>query len=177
MDQGDISLLVAGMGIAGTLFASLGTTWLQSRASQRQVRDQEAVDVRHRLREERQVAYAAVLDRLEEAGQALEPIMRIRIDPREHGESEIRDLWREENRALRALQRAVTTVAITGTEDIANLAQRIYDAAVARANTERVPMLSSDTRVIKFAEASGVLEEARSLFVGQARMVLGPPGE
>jgi hypothetical protein len=62
------------MGIAGTRAGALGGALIQGRIIRRQVRDQEAVDLRHRLQQERQAAFAAVLDRCSEIETTFNPI-------------------------------------------------------------------------------------------------------
>ncbi|WP_318205808.1 hypothetical protein [Streptomyces sp. SCL15-4] len=177
MDQGDAAVWAAALGIAGTLMGALGGALVQGRVIRRQVRDQEAVDIRHRLRQERQTAFAAVLDRCSEVETSFGPIIMARARPDWRDDADHRELWDPTNAALDALQRAVTAVAITGPDRMADLAATIHEAVTAKANTMRMPAASFDQRVRMYAEHSTLLEEAQRSFVQEARTVLGTPRE
>jgi hypothetical protein len=86
-------------------------------------------------------------------------------------------VWAPANAALEALQRAVTTVAITGPDRMADLAATIHEEVMAKANTMRMPAAAFDDRVRRYAEHSANLEEARRSFIREARAVLSTPGE
>jgi hypothetical protein len=171
MEQGDATVWAAALGIIGTLAGALGGTWLQGRSARQQAREQAVAQVTHRLREERQAAFAAVLDRCDQVEEALGPIITERIHSRQDGDS-YRELWTSANAALRALQRSVTAVAITGPDRMAELASAIHDAVLAQADSMRAPELPFDERTIAFARAGAALEEARRGFVQEARAVL-----
>lgn len=177
MDQGDAAVWAAALGIAGTLVGALGGALTQGGVIRRQVRDQEAVDVRHRLRQERQVAFAAVLDRCAEVETSFNPIIVARVSPDWRDEDDHRELWAPTNAALGALQRAVTAVAIAGPDRMADLAATIHEEVTAKANTMRMPAAAFDDRVRMFGEHSANLEEAQRSFIREARTVLGAPGE
>ncbi|GAA5029240.1 hypothetical protein [Streptomyces siamensis] len=101
MDQGDAAVWAAGLGIAGTLAGVLGGAYVQAGAGRKQVLDQETVDVRHRLREERRLAFAAVLDRCDEVVSALGTIIAARVQPDWCDEDNHRELWALANEALK----------------------------------------------------------------------------
>jgi hypothetical protein len=81
-------------------------------------------------------------------------------------------VWALANAALRALQRSVTTVAITGPDRMAELASAVYDAVLAQAESMRAPELRFDERTKAFAQACAALEDARRGFIQEARAVL-----
>ena len=171
MEQGDATVWAAGLGIIGTLAGALGGTWLQGRSARWQLIEQAAAQVKHRLREERQAAFAAVLDRCDQVEETLGPIIADRVHGRQEEDS-YRELWASANAALRALQRSVTAVAITGPDRMAELASAIHDAVLAQADSMRIPELKFDERTIAFAQAGAALEDARRGFVEEARAVL-----
>jgi hypothetical protein len=171
MKPEDATVWAAGLGIIGTLAGALGGAWLQGLSARRQLTEQAAAQVKHRLREERQAAFAAVLDRCDQVVEALGPIIADRGHGRQEEDS-YRELWASANAALRALQRAVTAVAITGPDRMAELASAIHDAVLAQANSMRVPELEFDERIKAFAQAGAALEDARRGFVQEARAVL-----
>lgn len=175
MDQGDAAVWAAALGIAGTLAGALGGALVQSRVIRRQVRDQEAVDVRHRLREERQAAFAAVLDRCSETEATFGPIIVARVQPGWDDDASHQELWAPANAALDALQRAVTAVAITGPDSMADLASAIHEAVRAEANAMRLPAADFAQRARMFGEHSTALEQARRDFIQEARAVLAAP--
>lgn len=90
-------------GHLGTPVGAIGDALVQG-FFKRQVSAQEAVDVRHRLRGERRTAFAAVLDRCDEAGETLDPVIIARASPDWCESDDHRDLWRPANDALAALQ-------------------------------------------------------------------------
>ncbi|MFI5977731.1 hypothetical protein [Streptomyces sp. NPDC051452] len=175
MDQGDAAVWAAALGIAGTLAGALGGAIVQGRLIRRQVQDQEAVDVRHRLREERQAAFVAVLDRCSEAEATFSSIIVARVQPGWDDDADHRELWAPTNAALEALRRAVTAVAITGPDSMADLASAIHEAVQAKANAMRLPAADFAQRVRMFGEHSTVLEQAQRNFIRQARAVLAAP--
>jgi hypothetical protein len=79
MKQEDATVWAAGLGIIGTLAGALGGAWLQGLSARRQLTGQAAAQVKHRLREERQAAFAAVLDRCDQVVEALGPIITDRV--------------------------------------------------------------------------------------------------
>jgi hypothetical protein len=172
MDQGDAAVWAAALGIAGTLTGALGGALVQGRVIRRQVRDQEAVDVRHRLREERQRAFTAVLDRCSEVEATFGPIIVARVQPEWDEGADHRELWAPTNAALAALQRAVTAVAITGPDLMADLASAIHEEVLAKANAMRLPASDFSQRTRMFGEHSTALEQAQRDFVQEARTVL-----
>lgn len=175
MDQGDAAVWAAGLGIAGTLAGALGGAFVQARAGRKQVLDQETVDVRHRLRDERRIAFAAVLDRCDEVTAALNPIIAARVQPDWRDEGDHRQLWAPANEALRALQRAETSVRITGPDEMADMALAIYTASLTQANALRDPSLAFDERTSQYAAASTHLSGTIQRFVNAARRVLAAP--
>ena len=177
VDQGEAAVWASGLGIVGTLVGALGGAVVQGLISKRQVRDQEAVDVRHRLRDERRAAFAAVLDHCDEVTVSLGPIIAARAHPDWRDDADHRELWAPTNIALRTLQRSVTTVRITGPRTMADLAQAIHDAALAKANAMRAPGLDCGQRTTHYGEAGADLEVARTRFVDMAHSLLGPPSQ
>ncbi|MFF3884086.1 hypothetical protein [Streptomyces sp. NPDC001914] len=175
MDQGEAAVWAAGLGIAGTLAGALGGAFVQARAGRKQVHDQETVDVRHRLREERRLAFAAVLDRCDEVTSALGPIILARVQPEWRDEGDHRGLWAPANEALSALQRAVTSVKITGPDEMMEHAAAVHDTLLAKANAMRAPGLNFAERTSAYAAASGELDVATQRFVDAARRVLAAP--
>ncbi|MFI0901625.1 hypothetical protein [Streptomyces sp. NPDC020983] len=175
MDQGDAAVWAAALGITGTLAGALGGALVQGRVTRRQVRDQEAVDVRHRLREERQAAFAAVLDRCSEVEATFGPIVVARAQPEWDDDADHQELWAPTNAALHTLQRAVTAVAITGPDLMADLASAIHEEVLAKANAMRLPATDLAQRVRMFAEHSTALEQAQHDFSQEARTVLATP--
>lgn len=175
MDQGDAAVWAAALGVAGTLAGALGGAIVQGRVLRRQVRDQEAVDVRHRLREERRAAFAAVLDRCSEAEATFSPIIVARTQPGWDDNADHRELWAPTNAALEALRRAVTAVAITGPDSMADLAAAIHETVQAKANAMRLPAADFAQRVRMFGEHSTALEQAQRTFIQEARAVLAAP--
>ncbi|MFF9704683.1 hypothetical protein ACF1FE_26380 [Streptomyces griseofuscus] len=175
MDQGDAAVWAAALGIAGTLAGALGGAVVQGRVTRRQVRDQEAVDLRHRLRQERQAAFAAVLDRCTEIETALTPVVLAYTCEGDWQGAADSVLWAPVDAALPALQRAVTAVAITGPDSMASRASAIQVAMLAKANTWR---LAEDflERARLFAENTRALEQAQRDFIQEARTVLDAPG-
>ncbi|WKX71289.1 hypothetical protein [Streptomyces sp. XD-27] len=175
MDQGDAAVWAAALGIAGTLTGALGGALVQGWAIRRQVRDQEAVDVRHRLREERQAAFAAVLDQCGEVEATFGPIVAARARPDWDEDADHQELWAPTNAALDALQRSVTTVTITGPDRMADLASTIHEEALAKANTMRLPAADFAQRLRMFVERSQALETAQHGFIREARAELDAP--
>jgi hypothetical protein len=173
MEQGEAAVWAAGLGIIGTLLGALGGAWLQGLSARRQLREQAAAQVKHQLRDERRAAFAGVLDRCDQVAEALGPIIADRVHSRLEEDS-YRELWASANAALRALQRAVTAVAITGPDRMAELGSAIYDAVLAQANSMRVPDLPFDERAKAFAQAGAAVENGRRSFVQEARAVLAP---
>jgi hypothetical protein len=173
MEQGEAAVWAAGLGIIGTLLGALGGAWLQGLSARRQLREQAAAQVQHQLRDERRAAFAGILDRCDQVAEALGPVIADRVQSRLE-EDAYRELWAAANAALRALQRAVTAVAITGPDRMAELASAIHDAVLAQADSMRVPDLPFDERTIAFAQAGAALEDARRRFVQEARAVLAP---
>ncbi|MFE1290871.1 hypothetical protein [Streptomyces sp. NPDC058751] len=154
---------------------ALGGALVQNRAIRRQVRDQEAVDIRHRLREERRAAFAAILDRCSEVEATFGPVIAARARPDWDDDADHRELWTPTSTALDSLQRAVTAVAITGPDHMAHLADAIHEEVRARANAMRLPAADFAQRVRMFAEHGTVLEEAQRTFIQEARTVLATP--
>lgn len=175
MDQGDAAVWAAALGIAGTLAGALGGAVVQSRASRRQIRDQEAVDVRHRLRQERQAACAAVLDRCAEVDATFPPIVVARARPDWDDQADHQELWAPTNAALRELRRCVTTVAITGPDRMADLARAMVEEVTAMANAMRMPAADLEQRVRVFGEHRTALARVTRDFVEEARAVLTAP--
>ncbi|WP_424857666.1 hypothetical protein [Streptomyces sp. SAI-170] len=175
MDQGDAAVWAAALGIAGTLAGALGGALVQGRVVRRQVRDQEAVDVRHRLRQERQAAFAAVLDRCGEAEAGFSSVITARAQPGWEEGADHRELWAPTNAALEALQRSVTAVTITGPDSMADLAAVLHEEIRAMANALRLPAADFAQRVRMFGEHKVALEQARRDFVQEARTVLAAP--
>lgn len=176
MDQGDAAVWAAALGIAGTLAGALGGALVQGRALRRQVRDQEAVDVRHRLRDERRAAFAVVLDRCREVEATFGPIVVARVRPDWDDNADHRDLFAPTRAALNALEQSVTAVAITGPDRMADLASAIHKEARAKANAMSRPAADLAQRVRMFGEHSTTLEAARHDFIQEARTVLAAPG-
>jgi hypothetical protein len=172
MEQGDATVWAAGLGIIGTLTGALGGAWLQGLSARRQLKGQQAAQVKHWLREERQAAFAAVLNRCDQVVEALGPIITARVQPDWEEHDSHRELWAPANAALRALQRSATTVAITGPDRMVELASAIHDAVLAQANWMRVPELEFDERTKAFAQAGVALEDACRSFAQEARAVL-----
>lgn len=175
MDQGDAAVWAAALGIAGTLAGALGGAVVQSRAVRRQVRDQEAIDVRHRLREERRAAFAAVLDRCHEVEATFSPIIVAHARPDWDDQAGHRELWAPTNAAMDTLQRAVTAVAITGPDSMADLASDIHEKQLAKANAMRLPAENFAQRVEMFGEHSTALKEVLHTYIREARTVLAAP--
>lgn len=175
MDQGDAAVWAAALGIAGTLAGALGGALVQGRVVRRQVRDQEAVDVRHRLREERRSAFAAVLDRCSEVEATFDSIIVARAQPDWDDGTDHRGLWAPTIAAVGALQRAVTTVALTGPDLMADLASVIHEEVLAKTNAMRLPAADFTQRVRMFAEHSTSLEQAQHNFIQEARTALSSP--
>lgn len=175
VDQGDAAVWAAALGIAGTLLGALGGALVQGRAIRRQVRDQEAADIRHRLREERRAAFVAVLDRCGDVEAVLPPVVAARARPDWDEEADHRDLWAPVNAALEALRRSVVTVSVTGPDSMAELSSAIHGEARAMANSLRLPAADLAQRVRVFGEHRAALETARRDFVREARAVLAAP--
>ncbi|MCX5097471.1 hypothetical protein OOK36_54420 [Streptomyces sp. NBC_00365] len=176
MDQGDAAVWAAALGIAGTLAGALGGALVQGRAIRRQVRDQEAVNIRHQLREERRAAFAAILDRCSEVEPTFGPIIVARARPDWDDDADHGELWTPTNTALDALQWAVTTVSITGPDHMAHLANAIHEEVRAKANAMRLPAAADlAQRVRMFGEHNTALEEAQRNFIREARTVLAAP--
>lgn len=175
MDQGTATVWAAGLGIVGTLGGALGGAYFASRSAARQVTEQEAVDVRHRVRDERRTAYATLLDQTDVVMAALDPIIVARFSPDWAEGQNRREMWAPANEALKALQRAVTAIAITGPDDMQDAAQAIHDATLRSANALRAA-LPYDEMSIEFAAGTTIRDAAREGFVEAARRVLGAPG-
>jgi hypothetical protein len=175
MDHETVTLWLTGLGIAGTLGAGLGSALIQRSIARRQVRDQEAADVRRSLRDERRAAYATVLDCCDEVDAALDPVIAARFQPDWDEDSNHRELWTPTNAALAALHRSVVTAEISGPQHIADLALAIYDSALEKANTMRSYGVAADERAIQFSSACGALDAARRAFVERAREALAAP--
>lgn len=175
MDQGEAAVWAAGLGIAGTLVGALGGAYVQARAGRKQVLDQETVDVRHRVREERRLAFAAVLDRCDDVTAALGPIIVARVQSNWRDEDDHRELWAPANEALNGLQRAATSVKITGPDALMVLADSVHETALAKANSMRVLGLDFDQRTSAYAAANRDLDAATRRFVDAARRVLTAP--
>ncbi|MGC4995255.1 hypothetical protein [Streptomyces sp. DT195] len=175
MDQGDAAMWAAALGIAGTLAGALGGALVQGRAVRRQAQDQEAIDVRHRLREERRAAFAAVLDRCHEVEATFSPIIVAHARPDWDDQADHRELWAPTNAAMDTLQRAVTAVAITGPECMADLASEIYAELLAKANAMRLPAMDLAQRAEMFGDHSAALKEALRNYIREARTALAAP--
>lgn len=175
MDQGDAAVWAAGLGIAGTLIGALSGALIAARSTRQQVKDQEAVDLRHRLRDERRAAFAAVLDRHEDVRVALDRVILSEILPERRASTDRREVWGPLNTALNAMQRAVMNVLVTGPNSMAQAAEAMHTAAVQQANTYRMPEMAADERAIRFAETTESLEEARNQFIDGAQKLTGAP--
>lgn len=170
MDQGNVVL--AALGIAGTLAGALGGPLLQARSARRQQRDQEAIEVRHRLRVDRQAAFAQFLDQGEVVRQALDQVMRlVLLEPSE----DRTEAWRTLNRSLAAMQRTAMSVAVYGPARMGELAEAMHDASVAQANPYRMPNLGTDQRAIEYSEAAARLQDLRREFIRRAQEAMAPP--
>ncbi|MFJ3672271.1 hypothetical protein ACIPSE_38025 [Streptomyces sp. NPDC090106] len=175
MDQGNAAVWASALGIAGTLLGALGGAFVQARSTRRQVADQEAADVRHRLRDERRAAYASFLDQRDAVQSELGPITTVRMSPEWREGIDRRELWAPANVSLTALQRCATTVAITGPDDMANLAQAIYEAMLQEADSLRHPGLALDEVLRRYGAASGIVDSLRDSFVAGAQKALAAP--
>jgi hypothetical protein len=134
--------------------------------------DQEQANVRHWLRDQRQVAFARLLERADGVTDSLGPIITARASPDWVEVADHRELWAPANEALNVLERSVAAVAILGPDNVATFAKTIYGSTLAKANTMRFPDHGFDDRVMRFAEAVTDLEQARTGFIEAARRVL-----
>ncbi|MBJ6614756.1 hypothetical protein [Streptomyces sp. I4(2020)] len=73
------------------------------------------------------------------------------------------------------LQRAVTAVAITGPDSMADLASDIYEKLLAKANAMRLPAMNFAQRVEAFGEHSTALKQVLQTYIREARTVLAAP--
>jgi hypothetical protein len=73
------------------------------------------------------------------------------------------------------LQRAVTAVAITGPDAIADLASDIYEKLLAKANAMRLPAMDLAQRAEMFGEHSAALKEVLRNYIREARTALAAP--
>jgi hypothetical protein len=126
MDQGTAAVIAAGLGIAGTLGGALGGTWLAGRTALRQVRVQEAADLRHKLRDERRAAFTSCVERRNEVIDNLGRATRAHL--RGDDQDSIDVLWEECRERLSMLQGAVAAVEIAGTDEAFLHAAAMADA-------------------------------------------------
>ncbi|MFJ8153915.1 hypothetical protein [Streptomyces sp. NPDC094468] len=183
MNQGDAAVWAAGMGIAGTLTAALGGPLLQARAARRQAREQEAVDIRHRLREERRAAYKAVLDACDGVQRAINVIIETLKASQQHQAIDRLALREQMDSALDRLYRAVTDVEITGPRRMGELAVSMLAAEDQQAAAWRPFLgiddgreLSVDESQAHGAQAIEALREARTEFILRAQQAMLPQG-
>jgi hypothetical protein len=174
LDQGTAAVIASGFGIAGTLGGALGGAWFASRAALRQVGAQEAVDVRHRLRDERRAAFSAVLDQCDAVAAAVNPVILARMATDTDPETR-RSAWNALNEALRALDRAVTAVEITGPDEVHRAAVAMHEAKYRGADSMRGPC-PADVSLMQFAQSATEFETARAEFIAAAREALQQPG-
>ncbi|MFI6440150.1 hypothetical protein [Streptomyces sp. NPDC050759] len=177
MDQGDAAVLAAGLGIAGTLAAGLMSPLLQAHTARRQSREQEAIDIRHRLREERRVAFAAVLDQGETVQRALSDFFGSRESEEHTSRAVTQSEWAHVTETLHALRRAATEVAVTGPGHMADLAETIHAEALRLSvATRRVLEAGDDPRAVPVMADTGTrLANARGEFVSAAQKAMAPP--
>ncbi|MFZ4203359.1 hypothetical protein ACOZE4_00575 [Streptomyces griseoincarnatus] len=166
MDEGNAAVIAAALGIAGTLFGSLGGAMVAARATRKQVRDQEGAEHRHWLRQERQTAYAALLDACRRGME----IIRVHLSS---GDEYLNDAVALE--ILSAALEARTVVAIVGPPDMDIKARELAECFVDTINSRR-DMVQSDGVVNSedrdFGRHFTRLDAARSAFVDGARDVL-----
>ncbi|TLS42108.1 hypothetical protein FE633_32540 [Streptomyces montanus] len=174
MDQADAIIWATALGIGGTLAAGLTGPVLQARASRRQARDQEAFQVRHRLRDERRVAFATVLDQCEAFRQSINAVIEAHLDLEWRSEDAYWELWQSTDAALDALRRAATNVAITGPAPMGELTDAVHAAAARQAGVWRM-RLDLDDRLVQNAQADSAFADARRQFIAAAEKILVPP--
>ncbi|MEV4033431.1 hypothetical protein [Streptomyces umbrinus] len=170
MDQGTVWL--AALGIAGTLAGALGGPMLQARSARRQQREQEAIEVRHRLRVDRQAAFAQFLDQGETVRQGLDRVVRLVLVETSEDRTEA---WRTLNAALAAMRRMTMSVAVYGPARMGELAEAMHEASVAQADVFRMPDLEADQRAVQFSEATTRLQDLRREFIRRAQEAMAPP--
>ncbi|MGW7359438.1 hypothetical protein ACWGI0_23090 [Streptomyces sp. NPDC054802] len=171
MDQGTAAVIAGGFGIVGTLGGALGGAWFASRATLRQVEVQEAVDVRHRLRDERRAAFSAVLDQCGVIEAAVNPVISTRLAPPSSPPELRRAAWDALNDALRALDRAVTAIEITGPDAVHRAAVAMHEAKYQGADSLRAST-PFDVSSMQFAQTVREFEAARAEFIAAAREAL-----
>ncbi|GGL13251.1 hypothetical protein GCM10010094_87720 [Streptomyces flaveus] len=174
MDQADAIIWATALGIGGTLAAGLTGPLLQARASRRQARDQEAFQVRHRLRDERRAAFATVLDQCEAFRHSINAAIEARMALEWRSEDAHWELWQSTDAALGALRRAATNVAITGPAPMGELADAVHAAAARQAGVWRM-RLDLDDRLVQNAQADSAFADARRQFIAAAEKILALP--
>ncbi|MFE9642669.1 hypothetical protein ACFYO0_00620 [Streptomyces sp. NPDC006365] len=173
MDQGNAIIWATGLGIGGTLSAGLIGPLLHARTARRQAQDQQAAQVRNRLRDERRAAFATFLDQCEAFRQSMNSFIEARMAVEWRIEVDNRQLWEPATAALGALRRTATNVAITGPAPMGELADALYAAAARQADVWRL-RLDVDDLLVQNARAEGALAEARREFIAKAEAVLAP---
>lgn len=165
----------AGLGIVGTLVGALGGGLLQARAVRRQVMDQEAAEVRHRLRDERKAAFISLLDKYEAFDQAITPLLMAHQTGETLVEDVAADVWRDVEEALVALGRARSEVDVAGTARISQLAEELQRSAEDQVRVMRVPDLPRQLRRSMLVPARSSMATTRYAIVREAQKSLAAP--
>ncbi len=182
MDQESATIWASGFGVFGTLAGALGGAYLQRRAAVEQVREQEGADIRSRLREERRVAFASVLTHSQTAITAANPVLPARNRPgwqtTEEGRAlpdDQNEMWLPVETEVLALQSAATTIAVTGPDDMADLATKVYMTTARRGYIAFRSTAEGDELVEELKTAMAEIQEARAQFIKRAQIILTPP--
>ncbi|WP_406467986.1 hypothetical protein [Streptomyces sp. NBC_01594] len=110
MDEGSAAVIAAALGIAGTLFGSLGGAFVAARAARNQVRDQEGAEHRHWLRQERQKAYITFLGHAQQAIEILHATEKLQTS----GGDPLDITLESSKQAISAARGALTAIVMTG---------------------------------------------------------------
>ncbi|MBL1120602.1 hypothetical protein JK364_51210 [Streptomyces sp. 110] len=129
---------------------------------------------RHWLRERREDAYAGFLSGCDDVLDALEGVLRVTYRP-EDAESRSRsaEAWGTVNAALRSASRAARRIAVIGPPgEMPARALELYEALHTLADSQRMPGMPADQRMIAWAEQKGQADRMEERFVALANALM-----
>ncbi|MFJ9180142.1 hypothetical protein [Streptomyces sp. NPDC102360] len=178
MDESMAAVLAAFIGVVGALGGTLTGAWMQRRATLEQIAAQERAERRGQLRADRSASYAEVMDASERFIASLDDIVAARKESAgSRGPTSEWGPLREESQAsLRMLRRAIWNVRVAGPEDMADLAQGIYDVNMHRFRIAFGEALTFNEMDEQLNRRNAEFRQSRARFVVGAQRILGSGG-
>jgi len=168
-------VLLASLGIAGTLIGALGGAALAAWATLRQVRAQATVDHARWLQGQRQEAYVTLLAACEEVARSAEEPMQRRLDET-YASADYEAMWNPTGRAFAEAKCALVRVSIVGPPTMDTASAQLFDQAVVATN--QVSGAADDDPdffviLSKYRHALKDFDAQQREFASQAQKILG----